>query len=133
VDNKHIDQVRSFSYLGAIVNGHNTLEEEISERIVKGNKAFYTNKTLVKSYLVSRKSKWKIYWSVSRPTVVYGCETWALKESIIQKLSVFERKILRKIFGPTKESNGVWRIKTNKELDELIKHWNIINYVKAQR
>jgi len=46
---------------------------------------------------------------------------------------VFERKILRKIFGSTKESNGVWRIKTNKELDELIKHQNIINYVKAQR
>jgi len=29
VGNKHIDQVRSFSYLGAIVNGNNTSEEEI--------------------------------------------------------------------------------------------------------
>ena len=56
-----------------------------------------------------------------------------LEESIIQKLSVFEKKILRKIFGPTKEDNGIWRIKTNKELDELIKHRNIINYFKAQR
>jgi len=46
---------------------------------------------------------------------------------------VFERKILRKIFGPTKEVNGTSRIKTNKELDELIKHQNITNYVKAQR
>jgi hypothetical protein len=45
---------------------------------------------------------------------------------------VFERKILRKIFGPTKEDNGNWRIKTNIELNELIKHWNTINYVKAQ-
>jgi hypothetical protein len=44
---------------------------------------------------------------------------------------VFERKILRKIFGPTKEDKK--RIKTNIELDELIKHRNIINYVKAQR
>jgi hypothetical protein len=48
---------------------------------------------------------------------------------------VFERKTLRKIFGPTKEGNGtcIWRIKTNKEWDELIKHRNIINYVKVQR
>ena len=46
---------------------------------------------------------------------------------------MFERKILRKIFGPTKEANGIWGIKTNKELDELIKHRNIINYVKVQR
>jgi hypothetical protein len=26
---------------------------------------------------------------------------------------VFERKVLRKIFGPTKERDGRWRIKTN--------------------
>jgi len=133
VDNKNIDQVRSFSYVDTIVNGNNTLEEEITERIVKGNKAFYVNKKLFKSNLVSRKSKLKLYCSVIRPTAVYGCETWVLKESIIQKLSVFERKISRKIFGPTKEANGIWGIKTNKELDELIKHRNIINYVKVQR
>jgi len=60
-------------------------------------------------------------------------ETWVLKESIIEGLSVFERKILRKIFGPTKEDNSIWRIKTNKEMDELINYWNIINYVKTQR
>jgi hypothetical protein len=46
---------------------------------------------------------------------------------------VFERKILRKIFIPTKEANSIWRIKTNMELDVLIKHRNIINYVKSQR
>ena len=43
VGNIQIDQVRSFSYLGTIVNGNNTLEEEIREGIVKGNKAFYAN------------------------------------------------------------------------------------------
>jgi len=58
---------------------------------------------------------------------------WVLNESIIQKLSVFERKILRKIFGPTKEASGIWGIETNKELDGLITHRNIINYVKAKR
>jgi hypothetical protein len=46
---------------------------------------------------------------------------------------VFERKVLRKIFGPRKERDGAWRIKTNDELDKLIRHENIINYIKAQR
>jgi len=133
VGNVQIDQVRSFSYLGTTVNGNNTLEEEIRERIVKGNKALYANRALFKSKLVSRKSKLKLYWSVIRPVVVYSCGTWVLKESIIKRLSVFERKILRKIFGPTKEDNGNWSIKTNIELNELIKHRNMINYVKAQR
>jgi hypothetical protein len=43
------------------------------------------------------------------------------------------RKILRKIFGPTKEVNGLWRIKTNEELDKLIKQKNIIRDIKSQR
>jgi hypothetical protein len=55
-----------------------------------------------------------------------------LKETIINKLLVFERKILRKIFGPNNE-NGIWRIKTNQELDEIIRRKNIINLIRAQR
>jgi len=55
-----------------------------------------------------------------------------LKETTIQKLLVFEREILRRIFGPTKE-NQIWRIKTNEELDKLIKHINRVNYIKAQK
>jgi hypothetical protein len=84
------------------VNGNNTLEEEIREKIVKGNTAFCANRNLFKSNLVSRKSKLKLYWSIIRLAVIYGCEKWVLKEGIIQRLLVSERKILRKIFGPTK-------------------------------
>jgi len=64
--------------------------------------------------------------------VTYASETWVLKETIIQKLLVFERKILRRIFGPMEE-NQIWRIKTNEELDKLTKHKNIVNHIKAQR
>jgi hypothetical protein len=64
--------------------------------------------------------------------VIFASETWVLKETIIQKLLVFERKILRSIFGPTNETQ-IWRVNTNKVLDKLIKHKNKINYIKAQR
>jgi hypothetical protein len=64
--------------------------------------------------------------------VTYASETWVLKGTIIQKLLVFERKILRRIFGPTKE-NQIWRIKTNEELDKLMKHKCIINHIIAQK
>jgi hypothetical protein len=29
--------------------------------------------------------------------------------------------------------NQIWRIKTKEELDKLIKHRNIVNYIKPQR
>ena len=56
-----------------------------------------------------------------------------LKENIKTKLRVFERKALRRIYEPTKESDGTWRIKSNEELNRLIGNKNIINFIKAQR
>ena len=44
----------------------------------------------------------------------------------------WERKILRKIYGATKE-NGQWRIKTNEELMTKYKAPHIVNIIKIQR
>jgi hypothetical protein len=82
---------------------------------------------------LSKKAKLKIYWTLVRPVITYACETWLLKETIKQKLLVFERKILRRIFEPIKERDGMWRIKTNDELNKLIGNKTIINYIKSQR
>jgi hypothetical protein len=87
---------------------------------------------MFQSKLISRGAKLKLYWSVVRPVITYVCETWVLKESEINKLLVFERENLREIFGPSKE-NYSWRKKTNKELNQLINHKNIINFIRAQR
>jgi len=65
--------------------------------------------------------------------VTYGCEMWVLKGNIKSKLRVFERKVLRRIDGPTKEKDGTWRIKPNEELSRLTGNKNIINYIKSQR
>jgi hypothetical protein len=127
------EPVQSFKYLGSTVNQNNTIEEEIKERPIAGNKAFCANQKMFQNKLLSKKSKLKLYWTLIRPIVTYACETWVLKANSIQKLMIFERKILRKIFGATKEVNGLWRIKTNDELDELKKRKNIIRFIKSQR
>ena len=56
-----------------------------------------------------------------------------LKENTNLKLQVFERKVLRRIYGPTKENDGTWRIKSNEELNRLIGNKNIIKHIKVQR
>ena len=82
VGDTQIDQVKSFSYLGSTVNGNSTLEEEIRERIAKGNKTFYANKALFQSKLVSRRSKLKLYQTVIRPISLFHC---AFFNSIMDK------------------------------------------------
>ena len=68
-----------------------------------------------------------------RPVVTYACETGVLTGNIKTKLRIFERKALRRIYRPTKESDGTWRVKSNGKLNRLIGNRHIINYIKAQR
>ena len=49
------------------------------------------------------------------------------------RLLVFERRVLRKIYGPTQDNDGAWRIKTNEELENLIEKKNIVRFIKSQR
>ena len=121
INNLHIEQVRRYKYLGSIISDSNSIEEELEERIALCIKAYHANLKFFKSRLVTKYSKLKLYRTLIRPIVTYASEIWVLKDTIIQKLLVFERKILRRIFGPTKE-NQIQRIKTNEELDKPIKH-----------
>jgi hypothetical protein len=47
-------------------------------------------------------------------------------------LAVFERKILRKIYGPVKE-NELRKIRQNDELEAIIKGKNIVRFIKCKR
>lgn len=58
--------------------------------------------------------------------VIYGLEAWTLSKSDEYTLAKRERKTMTKIFGPIKE-NGVWGIRTNRELMDLYTEPNIIS------
>jgi hypothetical protein len=64
----------------------------------------------MKSRELNRSSKLKIYRSLIRPVVTYGCEACTLANRDEQHLIIFERRILRKIFGPIQNEDGSWRI-----------------------
>jgi len=73
-----------------------------------------------------------VYKTLIKPVMAYGSETWVLSKSDEASLGVFERKVLRAIFGPTND-NGEWRIKYNDELYTLCKDSDIITYIKINR
>ena len=64
---------------------------------------------------------YNIKQAIIRPSVTYGCETWAMTVTEQNRLLVFERRVLREIYRPILDNDGTWRIKTNEELEILIK------------
>jgi len=64
--------------------------------------------------------------------VSYGAEAWALTKKEEQALLIFERKIFRRMCGP-KYEDGVWKSRTNREVEEMSKGENIVKWIKGQR
>jgi hypothetical protein len=130
--------VENFNNLGSILNSNNKMNIEIAEKIAKGNKAYYANSKLIKSKLLNKNTKMKIYKMMIRPVVtirpvvMYSSQTWTLTAKDKNNQRIFERQILRKIFGPV-NINSVWRIRNNTEIDNLIEGADMVRYIKAQR
>jgi hypothetical protein len=63
--------------------------------------------------------------------VLFGCETWSLTLREEHRLRVFEKRVLRRIFGPKRdEVMGYWRRLHNEELHNLYSLPNIIRKIK---
>jgi hypothetical protein len=64
---------------------------------------------------------------------LYGCETWSLTLREEHRLRVFEKRVLRGIFGPKRdEVTGGWR-KLHEELHGLHPSPSIVRVIKAKR
>jgi len=62
--------------------------------------------------------------------VLYGCEAWSFTFRDEYGLSVFENRVLRRIFGPKKdEVTGEWRRLHKEELNDLYFSTNIIRVI----
>ena len=59
-DNFAFEHVENFNYLGSILNADNKMNIVITERTVKGNKAYYANAKLIKLKFLKRNTKMKI-------------------------------------------------------------------------
>jgi hypothetical protein len=78
--------------------------------------------------------KFKIYKTIILPVVLYGCETCSLTLKEEYRLRVFEKRVLRRIFGPKRgKVTGGWRKLHNEELHGLYSSPGIVRVMKARR
>ncbi|KAJ4439300.1 hypothetical protein ANN_07422 [Periplaneta americana] len=132
ISDYNFEKVDNFTYLGSVVTSDNNMSKEISNRLMKANRAYFGLKYHFSSHALSRKVKVILYKTLVRPVLTYAAETWSISKNDEKRLEIFERKILRRIYGPTFEE-GLWRRRYNYELYRLLGEPNIINTVKTSR
>jgi len=68
------------------------------------------------------------------PVVLYGCETWSFTLREERRLTVFENRVLSRIFGPkSDEVTGEWEKLNNEELNDLYLSISIVRVIKSRR
>jgi hypothetical protein len=72
--------------------------------------------------------------SIILPVVLYGRETWSLTLKEEHRLRMFEKRLLKRMFGPKRDDvTGGWRKLHNEELHNSNFSPNIIRMIKSRR
>jgi hypothetical protein len=74
----------------------------------------------------------RLYKTLIRPVIAYGSEVCVMNKCDEAMINIFERKILRKIFGSVREGDH-WRARYNNELYGLHTEQDIVSYIKVGR
>jgi hypothetical protein len=108
--NRSFENVSQFKYLVMTVTNQNLIQEEIKRRLNSDNAFYHSVQNLLSFRRLSKILKIRIYKTIILPVVLYGCETWSLTLREEHGLRVFENRVLRRIFGLTRdEVTGEWR------------------------
>lgn len=127
IDGDTFEVVEEF---GSLLTADNNVSREIRRRIIIGSRAYYGLQKKLRSKKIHPRTKCTMYKTLIRPVVLYGHETWTMLEEDLQALGIFERRVLRTIFGVMQE-NGVWRRRMNHELAALYGEPSIQKVAKA--
>jgi hypothetical protein len=111
------------------INKENSLTEEVRSRLAAANRKYFSLQKHFKSRYVSIATEIQLYKTEVRPVAMYGVECWTLSRT---NERVFERKILRRIYGPIR-NKGQLRSRHNKELYDLFKESKLSITIRIAR
>ena len=102
-EDHEIEAGRIFKYLGTVINNTNYETEETKAIILAANKDYSSLQTVFRSKQMNRNCKTRLNKTLVKPVLCYGSVTWTLTQMAEQMLCTFERRMLRRICGPTQD------------------------------
>ena len=77
----------------------------LKHRIAKAEKAFWADKTALKSKSLALNLRLRRYSERVVPRVLHGCGSWAWSRGMCQQLAVWDNKVLRWIVGSARKTD----------------------------
>lgn len=129
-----IEKVDNLKYLGENINNKNEIHIEINERVTNGNKCYFSVIKLLKSKILSRESKIRLYHSYLQPVTTYACKIWSLIKSDGKRPITFKRKALQTIYGPIFNSAiQKYERKSNENMQSLYNRPDVLSFIRRKQ
>lgn len=106
IGNYNFEVVNNFTYLGSNITANNDEGQEVQKRVAAGNRAYYSMLPIIKSRSIHRNVKLRLYKTLIRTVVCYGSEAWTITGGTSETVDRFERKILKRIYGPVSDGES---------------------------
>ena len=98
VGDNEVEEVESFTYLGANVTKDGGGTADVKRRIALASAQFKRLSNIWQAGDISRKTKSSLFKCLVLSVLLYGSETWKLTKGEEEKLDTFQNKCLRRIF-----------------------------------
>ena len=100
IDDKTLNTVESFTYLGSKISSSGSFDKEISNRIAKASSSYgRLTKRVWSNRGLKLETKCAVYRAVVLSALLYGCESWTLYRRHVKTLEQFHQRCLRRIMS----------------------------------
>ena len=108
IDWETVETVSDFIFLGSKITADSDCSHEIKRRLLLGRKVMTNLDSILKSRHITLSTNVCLVKVMDFPVVMYGCESWTIKQAECLRIDVFElwcwRRLLR-VLWTTRRSN----------------------------
>lgn len=129
INQKPIEQVKKYTYLGTTVNDQWDHSQEIKIRIEKARAVFNKMSAIFKSHDLTITSKIRFLRCYVFSVLLYGAESWTLTNTTEKRLEAFELWLYRRIL----RVSWIERITNDEILQRMEKDREILTTIKTRK
>ncbi|KAI5631309.1 reverse transcriptase (RNA-dependent DNA polymerase) domain-containing protein [Phthorimaea operculella] len=127
--NSFIEKVKKYKYLGCWLNEIWEPEQEIKIRIEIARCTFQRMKKLFTNRKINLKLRWRMVKCYILPILMYGSESWTLKQHLTNKLRAFEMWLYRRML----KIKWTDKITSEKVLQIMKKDLEVVSTIKKRK
>ena len=135
VENKAIERVREFTYLGRVLSDDDDDTKCIERQLSKAKARWWRMARILKHEGANAKIMAKFYMATIQAILLYGAESWAITRGNLRKLNSFHLRSVRYMTGKhiRKKNDDSWEYPNHEDLLTECGLKEIEHYIKERR